>query len=384
MGVELDDGTKVVWVRTKTTSMYELWRPGADAAEEYWKLDKRVPEDVAEVLRLDMVDLETGRKVDIHLGNQREPVFLLNQPDSDTAAFFAASTESAHLLAMQNLLKRRTQEAKREERGLEEQAGRILGEIDRLSPLPEIELQLEALLELEETAARLERTLPALENTLAESRNLNASLKKSRAAAQVLAQAAAPPALVETRPLKETLRSVAGLEAQLQAARVRATALAPLNPVPDIEDTVALAGLTRSMGVTACGLRKAADQKTVLDGLDAAPVTEDTAKLSGFMDDFIATRCRHDRLARWEEVLRKVAEPPRPESLSELARTVADMTGLEARLGRSQGGLETLEKDLEQFADSLSKRLHELGRCPTCGNTLTTENFLDHGHRHDA
>lgn len=384
VAVEMEDGTRVVWVRTKRWAMYELWKPGAVEPEEYHKLQRKVPEDIAEVLRLDMVELETGRKVDIHLGNQREPVFLLNQPDSDTAAFFAASTESAHLLAMQNLLKRRTQDAKREERALEEQTGRILGDIDRLAPLPEIGLEMEAVQALEEAATDLEKAIPALEAVLVEGKNLTQSVEKSKNAAGVLAKIQTPPALVEIRGLTDALRSATGLEAQLRAARDRTAVLAPLNPLPETEDTVSLAGLVRSIGSTECGLRKTADQKTVLDGLEAVPAKEDAAKLAGFMDDFIKTRYRFERLTRWDDVLRKVAEPPRPEPLSELARTVAEMDGLEGRLSERKGELETLEKDLERFVDSLSDRIRDLGRCPTCGHALSTENFLDHGRSHDA
>lgn len=111
--IELDDGTQVVWVRKKRSSGYELWRPGAEEPEEYWKFGRKPPQDILDALKLDLVELETGNEIDVHVGNQREPVFLLNQPPSNAAAFFAASTESAHLLAMQNLLKRQTQDAKR-------------------------------------------------------------------------------------------------------------------------------------------------------------------------------------------------------------------------------------------------------------------------------
>ncbi len=152
VSVELEDGMRIIWIRKKRSSGYELWHPGADEPEEYWKFGRKPPEDILNALRLDLVELETGDAVDVHVGNQREPVFLLNQPGSNAAAFFAASTESAHLLAMQNVLKRRTQDANRRERDLEGRLGMVRDEMDVLAPLPDIALAVETGRELEQSS----------------------------------------------------------------------------------------------------------------------------------------------------------------------------------------------------------------------------------------
>ena len=114
---EFSDGTRVTWIRKDKSSGYEIRRPGSDTPEEYWKLQGKVPEKVQEVLRLNLVQLESvGRSLDVHLGNQKEPIFLLNEPPSAMAAFFASSTESAHLLAMQKALRHKVRAAQGDER----------------------------------------------------------------------------------------------------------------------------------------------------------------------------------------------------------------------------------------------------------------------------
>eukprot|EP00831_Metopus_contortus_P065772 TRINITY_DN5871_c0_g3_i1.p1 TRINITY_DN5871_c0_g3~~TRINITY_DN5871_c0_g3_i1.p1 ORF type:complete len:751 (-),score=162.94 TRINITY_DN5871_c0_g3_i1:505-2757(-) len=383
VAVELEDGTKVVWVRTKRWAMYELWRPGAAAPEEYHKLQRKVPEDIAEVLRLDLVELETGRKVDIHVGNQREPVFLLNQ-SSDTAAFFAASTESAHLLAMQNLLKRRTLDAKREERDLETQVSRILGEIEVLSPLPGIELQLETAHELEQTATQLQSAVPVLESVLAEQRGMAASLEESSAAATVLAKTDAPPTLNEVRPLHGAVQGMATVGKQLDGARKLAATLMPLTGPPETQEAGSLLRLAESIAGTEQVLLKAADRQAVLAGLAALPVRAESRELAEFLDEFIAMHYRHARLARGEGLLRKVAEPPRPEPVASLGSTVASLADITARVEERKRALDDLENDLRGVVDTLEERIRKLGCCPTCGGDLTTATFLDHGCRHDA
>ena len=103
--LEIDSGEIIEWVRSDKTAFYRLLRPADDAqeeaykVEEYRKLGQSVPEDIMALLRLGLVETESG-EIDIHIGNQREPIFLLNSPGSHAASFFAASTEAEYLLRM--------------------------------------------------------------------------------------------------------------------------------------------------------------------------------------------------------------------------------------------------------------------------------------------
>jgi len=114
---ELDSGDVVEWVRSKGNTVYNIYRngasgeTGADPGETFAKFGRTPPEDIRGVLRLDPVETETGA-VDIHIGNQRYPVFLLDQTGSQAASFFAASTEAEYLLRMQQALKTRTDRAR--------------------------------------------------------------------------------------------------------------------------------------------------------------------------------------------------------------------------------------------------------------------------------
>ena len=114
--LELDDGTAVTWVRRPKYALYEVRRPGVEEPEVYAKFGRAVPEDVQRLLRLGPVRLDGDVSVDVHIGNQREPVFLLNEPGTVVAGFFAASTEAAHLIAMQALLTERGRKAKAEKK----------------------------------------------------------------------------------------------------------------------------------------------------------------------------------------------------------------------------------------------------------------------------
>jgi exonuclease SbcC len=383
--VEVDDGTRVAWVRTKRWAKYEVWAPDAEEPEEYHKLQGRVPEDVARILRLDQVELETRKdSVDVHLGNQRDPVFLLNQPDSVMAEFFAASTESAHLLAMQNALKMRVRDAKREERGLDEQADRVGSDLDRLAPLPDIARRMEEAEDLDRAAAGLERAIPALEAGLAEHRALVAALDRERAAGSVLEGIQPPPPVQDVARLKRYIASMGTVSAQRGKAARTAGALAGLATPPDTADTAPLRHVLRDLAVTGATLHRASVHQAALAGLAVPPDREDTARLAGIVDELYVLRARAGRLARLEAVLGKIAEPPAPAPLDGLGGTVAELIGLTGKISERQTELNDLETDLRSVVVAMEERIQALGCCPVCGGELTTGSFLVHGCRHDA
>ncbi|WP_272698672.1 AAA family ATPase [Desulfovibrio sp. Fe33] len=383
--VEVDDGTRVAWVRTKRWAKYELWAPGAEEPEEYHKLQGKVPEDVARALRLDPVELETRKDlVDVHLGNQRDPVFLLNQPDSVMAEFFAASTESAHLLAMQNVLKMRVRDAKREEKGLEGQVARVAADLDRLAPLPELTLRMDGIEELDRTAARLEQEVPALEAALAEFRALDGRLSRERSAGAALQGVLAPPEVEDVGRLGRHIGSMASVEAQLGRAGRTAGALAELDAPPRAEEAAPLHRLIRELDDTGDILRAALSRRAVMTSLSEPPEPADAGGLAAVVDDLLILRARSARFTRLTEILGGIAEPPAPQPLKRLDEAVSQLGGLEEQFLLKRTELDGLEKDLSAVVAAMDERIKAVGCCPVCGGDLTTDNFLDHGCRHES
>lgn len=385
VGVEMEDGTKVVWVRTKRWAMYELWHPGAEEPEKYRKLQRKVPEDIQKILRLNQVDLETSnRPVDIHIGNQRNPIFLLNRPDSDAAAFFAASTESAHLLAMQDLLKLQVRDRKREEDSLIVALGRIEKDMDRLAELPSLKMRIEAARGMETKIICLEREIPSLESVLAQSRSLNTAMRARKKAANTLDKAKIPPELEETRQLARTLALLGRASRQLETTQTVSDTLAPLAAPQPFENTELLARTVDNIAATKHHLQKVAVQKFILAKLTEPPEVKPVAQLSEFLDKYIALHYRAARLDRWTVALENIAEPPEPESDEELCSLLTRMHGLTDQIQTQKASLATLEMNLENVVDTLTDHINKLGRCPTCGQEMTAAEFLDHGDCHDT
>ncbi|WP_161598362.1 AAA family ATPase [Pseudodesulfovibrio senegalensis] len=346
--VELEDGVRVVWIRKKASPGYEIHRPGQDEPEEFWKMGRgNVPDEVRDLLRLDPVELERFKNdaVDVHIGNQREPVFLLNRPDSLVADFLASSTEGAHLLSMQDALKKRITEAKREQAGRTARLGHIRTELDTLSPLPDLTLLAETCREMKTQLRTLDAAIPALGSLLHERDRLEKQRVHAQRSAQALANLTPPPELEPVAPLANTLNEQAALHRRLQTASAQAKTLAPLNPPPQVHDTRTLRTLVDSLQTVADGLIRSEKRHAILNGL---------------------------------------LDPPQPDSPAPLQALLRDMGALQHRLGQAQVELERAKNEKQAFRAQLDERLAGLGTCPTCGQPMDAGHFLQEVGEHES
>jgi exonuclease SbcC len=380
---ELDDGTLVAWVRRPKYALYELTRPGACEPEVFAKFGRTPPEEILAVLAINPVTLESGEVVDVHIGNQREPVFLLNQPGSVVAGFFAASTEAAHLIAMQNLLTERARKAKTEKRRLETQLASLAAAIDRLAPLPDLELRLLTAAEQEADLAARERETAALVDTLTVRARLQARLEALLRAKTIFAPLAAPPPLAPTAPLAAVVAQGETLGRDVRLATRRGQALARLAAPPALGDTASLArhaaGLSRARTMLSDAARKAG----ALAPLAPPPVPADVAALDMLAANLARLRDATQGLARKNRALVRLVPPPTPVDARPLAELAAALEAARAaRLG-ARAECDRKSRALADLADRIAARLAELGACPLCGGRLSAADFLGDRHRHD-
>lgn len=383
--VEVEDGTRVIWIRKKRSSGYEIWAPGAEEAQEYWKFGRKPPEDVLNALRMDLVDLEGDKDpIDVHIGNQRDPVFLLNQPKSDAAAFFAASTESAHLLGMQNLLKRKTQEAKRSEKRLLERMKVVEEELDLFSSLPAIDLELEKAQELEATAKKCQASIPALENMLETRKIIDAALRDQTTISAVLSKVESIPTICNTDELNGLCHQITIITTGLGQATERVASLSTLQPMPATENTGRLAHLCEELQSVEQVLAISSKRGGATADLSEPPVLSELSQLSEIINELLASGVRARREEGRKITLEKVLAPPELQNLDHLQGVIAALSTSLSEATTAQKAFHRLEIELQTLEMTIQARLNELGHCPTCGSELKGLELLDRGGRNES
>jgi exonuclease SbcC len=251
--LELDSGEIIEWVRSDKTAFYRLSRPATDGEEEapdvedYRKIGQSVPEDITALLRLGLVETESG-EIDIHIGNQRNPIFLLNSPGSVAASFFAASTEAEYLLRMRQALKSRVDLAKATSKALASECIIAERELLRYQPLDLLGPEVERAEESYELICQNQKSIPEFTQVIRILEEREEDFLRRRQSSKILESVKAPPELQEVAGLEALVHQWQGREAHADRAGAMSQLLAPLADPPVLFETAPLAQLARQLG----------------------------------------------------------------------------------------------------------------------------------------
>ena len=337
----LDDGWRVAWVRRKAYAIYEVFPPGQEEPQVYAKLGRGgVPPEVAQVLKLGPVELEKDEGVDIHLGDQRHPIFLLDRPGSVLADFLASSTESAHLMAMQDLLRDKVRKAKHEQNRLNEALAQAEAGLDRLGSLPGLSLAIELSRSLGQDLEARASAEEALAGLIGRLPGIIGPINDLRAKSRILAGLTAVPGLKPARGLGLDLAALSGTKARARQLSGVVARLAALKPPVVLAPAPELARLAENQAKTRQAERLVQARITVLSGLASPPRLADPRPLADL------TKTLHQAASR----------------LAEQGRRVLDC-----------------RQALSAKAKAVAERLSQVGACPLCGQELDPGRFLGQG-----
>ena len=134
--VETSDGHIVNWSKKKSGSPKYVIN-----GEEFDRLRQGIPKELHEILGLSKVTCEKDT-FDIHFGEQKSPVFLLNDSGKAAAQFFASSSDAIRLVEMQDRHKSNVRTFKRDQNRLAQLKEQLCEDIASLKPLDSIDERL--------------------------------------------------------------------------------------------------------------------------------------------------------------------------------------------------------------------------------------------------
>src|SRR5213075_1989187 len=121
--VQTSDGHNIEWRRRNSTQSYVI------DGQNFDRLKGKTPDELHQMLRLPMVDAESGGDFDVHFGMQKSPIFLLNSPGANRARFFASSSDAIQLVAMQKRHKVKLSDRQKEKLRLEAESRKLNEEL---------------------------------------------------------------------------------------------------------------------------------------------------------------------------------------------------------------------------------------------------------------
>ncbi len=358
--VVTSEGHEVEWKRKGRAVSYTI------NGRDVHRLGGSVPEDLHDLLRLPRVETET-ETFDIHFGEQKDPIFLLNTSPGKRATFFASSSDTIKLIEMQNLHKKKVQDAKWKEARLKQDEARHSARLTRLEPVQQLGERLDKLEAAHSEIAREQELIAGLKQKIKLLEKAIQEVADWNAAAEAVRPLTEPPRLEETAPLQTLLANLRKQERHIGLERARGEALQALQAPPALTDTGPLNLLIHSLQETDKRLAENRSRTRAVRGLQPPPVLQDTSQLQS-----LVSRCQE--LARAQARCRaelgqlsRVGEPPALDDVHQLQDLMqrlekttlqADTEGLRSHILQDLGPPPKLE-DLEGLA-RLLQEMHRL------------------------
>ena len=414
--VETSDGHTVQWTRKNNSPRYTI------DGQVFDRLDRNsIPADLHAVLCLPKVTAEGNREFDVHFGEQKSPVFLLDKPGSHAAQFFASSSDAAKLVEMQKRHQQKMAEARKERVQLGAQAEQLDRDLSILSVADAIGVLVAGAESQHASIAELFSTIAHAQSEIQDLEQASGALSQRDAETTALAPLRPPPALEPTDALVDLIGALGQTGREWDRNGRQASSLANLRPTPDLDDEGELDGVIGQLRSaqreaqrldTECRVSgglvappELADTETLSDlvgelaelnqrvaiaqsrataiGLlptppDLAPVTDLAADLATFRRvtaDLDRAHVAYERLAALQMPV-VLADP------AELTRLVGDMDDAAGEIATHEKSVTSAGEELRTAEGNLRRWAKEQRICPTCGGTLDPSRVLAHARTH--
>lgn len=414
--VETSDGHTIQWSRKNNSPRYVI------DGKVFDRLDRNsTPEGLHDVLCLPKVSADGNREFDVHFGEQKSPVFLLDKPGSHAAQFFASSSDAASLVEMQKRHQQKMLEARKDRLRLEADAQCLARDLSILSAADSVGAQIDRAEQEHAAIAQLSLDVSRLTIDIGAVEQATGTLEQCDAEVRVFAALTSPPALKSTDQLHQSINQLAQTTRNLERGVALAATLVQVQPMPELADEKPLMQLIEDLRSVERMYRRLDAECLEARDLRTPPQLEDAQALQRDVREFITVNQRATAMQLQALVLGALDVPPELPSEAGLAGDVLLLENGIARVDRASSlcnrladlapaaelsdsteltqlveGWERIVRMIGAHQQSVASVTDELQRaesalrlwaevqqvCPTCGGPLDPARVAEHARSH--
>ena len=366
---ETGEGHVLEWKRKNQTVSYTL------NGRDIHRLRGSVPDDLQGLLRMPQVEAEGG-PFDVHFGEQKKPIFLLDESPARRATFFASASDTIKLIEMQSLHRQKVRDAKTEEKRLAKEKSRLNRRLETLAPLERLD---ERLQHLEQTYAAIQAAdsriegLSRLFREIEQTNNRVDEWTDTQSAAQSLS---APPALEATEALERTIGRFQNLASLAQKTEEDSDRLAGLAMPPDLSDTRPLSDIIARMNEAEMRQRRYQKHAAMLTQIFAPPEIHPLEALSSLISRLSNAENDVFRKKQRVKLLGGLTEPPASADTKNLERLIARIEEGQQNVTRRLAEANQIGHEASNIEAELRRFIEQTRICPTCGQRMDPEQFM--------
>ena len=282
--VETDDGHVIEWSRKKNGSPKYLINDNP-----FDRLKGSIPPELHAALRLPKVESDKS-EFDIHFGEQKNPVFLLNDSPRSAAEFFASSSDAIRLVEMQALHKQKVRDGKKDLARLEAERDEIESAQEELAPLTSLQKQVESCEKQFYEINVTDVDIDLLGRTIDRLISCTSDVRQKECQASVLARLPGFPEFSDEDQLERRMMDLCAAGRREERLRQVKLALGELPAPPEICDEAALESLLTGLLSAETEQKQKTRLLSVLGELKVAPDIEDETPLAALIQNFQSRR----------------------------------------------------------------------------------------------
>lgn len=367
---ETDEGHVLEWKRKNQTVSYTL------NGRAVHRLRGSVPDDLQDLLRMPQVEAEGGI-FDVHFGEQKKPIFLLDESPARRATFFASASDTIKLIEMQNRHRQKVRDAKIQEKRLVKDRSRLNRRLEALAPLEALDKRLQALEQnyaaIQSVDSRIERLNRILKEML-QTKNRVDEWTDTGFATQTLA---APPALTPTDTLERMIRRLTNFTTLTQKAREDSNRLAGLATPPDLFGTRRLFDIINRINQADVSKRRCHKRAATLSQISAPPEIHPTQALKALISRLETAKQHVFEKKNRAKLLETLSAPPTPADTQKLERMIHRMREGRKNMDRLLEEKNRIDQEAARTETELRQCIDQTGICPTCGQEMDAEQFMN-------
>ncbi len=329
--VETQEGHVIEWSRKKSGSpKYTI------NGKPFDRLKRNVPPELHAALRLPKVTSDK-QEFDVHFGEQKRPVFLLNDSAGAAAEFFASSSDAIRLVEMQALHKLKVRDARRDQANLLLEKQAVADRLTKLAPVKKLDTEIVAVEEMFVALAAEAEDIAAIHNIINHIVDGHKDLLYHETLVGCFEQLRQPPDFQDTGELQRLLRQMATSIAQTEHATKLSDALRPLPQPPEIDDET---------------------------------------ELENVINEIVTSTRRAQQNDAKSNSLRQLAPAPELESTDPLARLLSDITRQQEKVTSLDRQLKDVARNLTLVQNGMLAWARTNPVCPTCKGPVATRNLV--------
>lgn len=365
--VQTEEGDVCRWERKESQSpSYKI------NGKDFHRLRSDTPPDLDLLLKLPLINKGEDDEFEIHFASQKDPIFLLNQPGSKAAMFFASASDAGKLIDMQKKHQQNMKNSNRELNYHKKELEKITEDLERVNL---IDILMQANDYCKEQYEIIEFRIKInnfFKNQILKLNELIINNQNNSKLVKIYKLLQSPPDLEKTKSLQVNINNFKNLNNKIKTFSIKRDILIYLEKPPQIHNDIKflLEKIKNKLSLE----KKEKNyfrMFVLLKQLNEVPIIINNKQLSTYINNFIVYEKKYNFFKKIEEVLSELTCPPSLIDNKILINAIDNLKKGQQKILESEQSSNKIKRDINNIKNEIEHFIITQKICPLCNSSLS-------------